>query len=47
LPTSVRVGGEGDRLQVRAESALALSDALASAVRPTRGRLRVAVEPAR
>lgn len=47
LPPSVRVGGEGDRLQVRAESASALSDALAKGLRPARGKLRVAVEPAR
>lgn len=47
LPPSVLVGGNGDRIQVRASSPEVLADALASGQRPTRSRLRVAVEPAR
>ena len=47
LPATVRVGGDAERRQVRAESASMLSDALSEGRRPSRGRLRVAVEPAR
>lgn len=47
LPDTVAVGGDGDRWQVRAASWEVLSDALEQGQRPTRSRLRVAVDPAR
>jgi len=47
LPDTVRVGGAGDRRQVRAVDAKVLADALAVGKRPTRGKLRVAVNPSR
>lgn len=47
LPDSVRVGGTGDRRQVRASDPEVLGRALALGQRPAKGRLRVAVNPGR
>lgn len=47
LPDSVRVGGNGDRRQVRATAPDVLGEALAMGQRPAKGRLRVAVNPSR
>ena len=47
LPDTVRTGGSGDRWQVRGQNAEILADALALGQRPVKGRLRVAVNPAR
>ena len=47
LPDTVRVGGAGDRRQVRAVDVEVLADALAVGKRPTKGKLRVAVNPSR
>ena len=47
LPDSVRVGGTGDRRQVRASDSEVLGRALALGQRPAKGRLRVAVNPGR
>ena len=47
LPKTVRIGGLGDRRQVRGPDAEMLADALAVGKRPAKGRLRVAVNPSR
>ena len=47
LPDSVRVGGTGDRRQVRATNPEVLGRTLALGHRPAKGRLRVAVNPGR
>ena len=47
LPDSVRIGGTGDRRQVRASDSEVLGRALALGQRPAKGRLRVAVNPGR
>lgn len=47
LPDTVRVGGSGDRRQVRGSTPDVLADALAVGQRPAKGRLRVAVNPNR
>jgi len=47
LPATVRSGGSGDKRQVRGVNAEVLADALAFGQRPTKGKLRVAVNPGR
>jgi hypothetical protein len=47
LPDTVRIGGSGDKRQVRGVDAEVLADALVLGQRPAKGKLRVAVNPGR